>query len=161
VMKRMEKHRAWSVAAAGMIAALLAVLALDPGPGALQPMIAIMAVFGFFLGCSSIALPSLLADVVDYDVWRNRQDRAAILFSFQAVVTKLNQGVGGAIALAMPLWFGFDEHSPAGGSGAVGLKIAFIAWPCMLLVPMLWLAWRYPLGQRAHRIIAQRLTGRA
>ncbi|MCC6631684.1 MAG: MFS transporter [Gammaproteobacteria bacterium] len=161
MMKRMEKHRAWSVAAAGMIAALLAVLALDPGPGALQPMIAIMAVFGFFLGCSSIALPSLLADVVDYDVWRNRQDRAAILFSFQAVVTKLNQGVGGAIALAMPLWFGFDEHSPAGGSGAVGLKIAFIAWPCMLLVPMLWLAWRYPLGQRAHRIIAQRLTGRA
>jgi Na+/melibiose symporter-like transporter len=130
VMRRMEKHRAWSLAAAGMMAALLAVTVLEPGPGALRLMIAIMAVFGFFLGCSSIALPSLLADVVDYDVWRNRQDRAAILFSFQAVVTKLNQGVGGAVALAIPVWFGFSPQEPAAKAAELGLKAAFVAWPC-------------------------------
>ena len=110
VLKRVEKHRAWAFAALGMIAALLAVLTLAPGPGALLPMIAIMACFGFFLGLSSIALPSLLADIVDYDVWRNRRDRAAIFFSFQAVVTKLNQGIGGAVALAIPTLFGFDAR---------------------------------------------------
>jgi Na+/melibiose symporter-like transporter len=160
VMRRMEKHRAWSIAAAGMMAALLAVTVLEPGPGALRPMIAIMAVFGFFLGCSSIALPSLLADVVDYDVWRNRQDRAAILFSFQAVVTKLNQGVGGAVALAIPVWFGFSQQEPASKAAELGLKAAFIGWPCVLLVPMLVLAWRYPLGRRSHGILARRLARR-
>lgn len=160
VMKRTEKHKTWSIAGGGMIAPLLAVTLLQPGPGALLPMIAIMAVFGFFLGCSSIALPSLLADVVDYDVWRNRQDRAAILFSFQAVVTKFNQGVGGAIALAIPLWFGFDQQAPVSAAAALGLKVAFVAWPCVLLAPMLWLAWRYPLGRREHRILARRLATR-
>jgi Na+/melibiose symporter-like transporter len=160
VMKRTEKHKTWSIAGAGMIAPLLAVTLLQPGPGALPPMIMIMTVFGFFLGCSSIALPSLLADVVDYDVWRNRQDRAAILFSFQAVVTKFNQGVGGAIALAIPLWFGFDQQAPVSPDAALGLKVAFVAWPCALLAPMLWLAWRYPLGRRQHRTLARRIATR-
>jgi Na+/melibiose symporter-like transporter len=160
VLKRVEKHRAWAFAALGMIAALLAVLTLAPGPGALLPMIAIMACFGFFLGLSSIALPSLLADIVDYDVWRNRQDRAAIFFSFQSVVTKLNQGVGGAVALAIPTLFGFDARQEITASAALGLKVAFVAWPCLLLVPMLALAWRYPLGRRAHGILARRLERR-
>jgi Na+/melibiose symporter-like transporter len=160
VMKRVEKHRAWSIAAVGMIATLLAVPGLEPGERSLWPMIAIMASFGFFLGSSSIALPSLLADIVDYDVWRNRQDRAAIFFSFQAIVTKLNQGVGGAIALGIPAWFGFAPQAETGATAALGLKIAFVAWPCVLLVPMLWLAWRYPLGRRAHGILARRLATR-
>jgi len=160
VMRRVEKHRAWSIAAAGMILTLLAVLGLEPGTSALAPMAAIMACFGFFLGLSSIALPSLLADVVDYDVWRNRQQRAAIFFSFQAIVTKLNQGVGGAVALAIPTLFGFDAQREITPEAAFGLKVAFVAWPCLLLVPMLVLAWRYPLDRRAHGVLARRLACR-
>ncbi len=161
VMKRVEKHRAWAVAAGGMMLALLTVLTLAPGPGSLRPMIVIMAAFGFFLGLSSIALPSLLADIVDYDVWRNRQERAAIFFSFQALVTKLNQGIGGAIALAIPAAFGFTSaREGLTPEAAAGLKVAFVAWPCALLVPMLLMAWRYPLGRRAHGVLARRLAGR-
>jgi Na+/melibiose symporter-like transporter len=160
VMRRVEKHRAWSLAAAGMIVTLLAVLFIEPGPGSLAPMAAIMACFGFFLGLSSIALPSLLADVVDYDAWRNRQQRAAIFFSFQAIVTKLNQGVGGAVALAIPTLFGFDAQRGITPEAAFGLKVAFVAWPCLLLVPMLLLAWRYPLDRRAHGVLARRLASR-
>jgi len=160
VMQRVEKHRAWSLAAAGMMATLLAVLLIEPGPGSLAPMAAIMACFGFFLGLSSIALPSLLADIVDYDAWRNRRERAAIFFSFQAIVTKLNQGVGGAVALAIPTLFGFDAQREITPQAAIGLKVAFVAWPCLLLVPMLLLAWRYPLDRRAHGVLARRLASR-
>jgi len=160
VMRRVEKHRAWSLAAAGMMATLLAVLLIEPGPAALAPMAAIMACFGFFLGLSSIALPSLLADIVDYDAWRNRQQRAAIFFSFQAIVTKLNQGVGGAIALAIPTLFGFDAQREVTPAAVIGLKLAFVGWPCLLLLPMLLLAWRYPLDRRAHGVLARRLASR-
>jgi glycoside/pentoside/hexuronide:cation symporter, GPH family len=160
VMKHVDKHRAWAVAAAGMIATLLLVPLLHPGPGALKPMILVMTSFGFFLGLSSIALPSLLADIVDYDIWRNRQDRAAILFSFQALVTKLNQGVGGAIALSIPASFGFVAREPLSDHAVLGLKLAFVAWPCLLLLPMLLLAWRYPLGRRAHAILSRRIEKR-
>jgi glycoside/pentoside/hexuronide:cation symporter, GPH family len=160
VMKHVDKHRAWAVAAAGMMGALLCVPWVAPGPGALLPMIAIMTSFGFFLGLSSIALPSLLADIVDYDIWRNRQDRAAILFSFQALVTKLNQGVGGAIALSIPVLFGFAADGVPTPGAVLGLKLAFVAWPCLLLVPMLLLAWRYPLGRQAHSILSRRIGAR-
>ena len=160
VMKHVDKHRAWSVAAAGMIATLLAMLTVRPGTQALVPFIALMALFGFFLGLSSIALPSLLADVVDYDAWRNRRERAAIFFSFQAVVTKLNQGVGAAIALAIPTWFGYQGEGVVDARGAAGLQLAFIGWPCLLLLPMAVLAWRYPLDRRAHAILSRRLARR-
>jgi glycoside/pentoside/hexuronide:cation symporter, GPH family len=160
VMKHVDKHRAWAAAAVGMISTLLLVPWVEPGPGALWPMIGIMTGFGFFLGLSSIALPSLLADIVDYDIWRNRQDRAAIFFSFQALVTKLNQGIGGAIALSIPALFGFSTREAMTAEAALGLKLAFVAWPCLLLVPMLVLAWRYPLGRRAHGILARRISRR-
>ncbi|MEJ2513821.1 MAG: MFS transporter [Gammaproteobacteria bacterium] len=156
VMKRVDKHRAWAGAAAGMIATLLVVPAIRPG--SLGPMVAVMTSFGFFLGLSSIALPSLLADIVDYDLWRNRKDRAAIFFSFQALVTKLNQGIGGAIALAIPAAFGFTAKGALSDQAVLGLKVAFVAWPCLLLVPMLVLAWRYPLDRRAHAILRRRIA---
>lgn len=161
LMRSVEKHRAWSVAAVGMILTLLAVPWLEPGPQALGPMMLVMSLFGFFLGLSSIALPSLLADIVDYDLWRNRSHRAAIFFAFQALITKLNQGVGGAIALAIPAALGFAAHEPLTEQAVLGLKLAFVAWPCLLLIPMLILAWRYPLGRRAQAILARRLVHRA
>ena len=161
VMKRVDKHRAWATAAVGMIAALAAVLFAAPGPAALAPMIMAMSAFGFFLGLSSIALPSLLADLVDYDIWRNGKDRAAIFFSFQALVTKLNQGVGGAIALLIPTPFGFTGKGELTSAAVLGLKTAFVGWPCLLLLPMIWLAWRYPLDRRAQGILARRLAARA
>lgn len=67
-----------------------------------------------------IALPSLLADIVDHDVWCNRQERAAL-----------------------------------------GRKVALVAWPCALLAPSLVMAWRYPLGRRAHGVLARRIASRA
>jgi Na+/melibiose symporter-like transporter len=158
VMTRVDKHRAWAVAAVGMIITLSFIPFVAPGESALRPMVAIMTSFGFFLGLSSIALPSLLADIVDYDLWRNRKDRAAIFFSFQALVTKLNQGIGGAIALALPTLFGFSGKGALTDGAVLGLKIAFVAWPILLLVPMFWLAWRYPLDRRRQGILARRLA---
>lgn len=159
VMRRVEKHRAWALAATGMLATLLTVLMVRPGPGALVPMVLVMTSFGFFLGLSSIALPSLLADIVDYDRWKNRKERAAIFFSFQALVTKLNQGIGGSIALAIIGLFGVDAKQALTAQAVTGLQLGFVAWPCLLLIPMLAMAWRYPLDRRAHRVLRRRLAG--
>lgn len=71
----------------------------------------------------------------------------------------LNQGVGGAIALAIPAAFGFAAREPLSEQAVLGLKLAFVAWPCLLLL-MLILAWRYPLGRRAQSILARRLARR-
>jgi Na+/melibiose symporter-like transporter len=158
LMTRVDKHRAWAIAALGMIVTTSTILLVQPGPQSLRPMLVIMTALGFFLGLSSIALPSLLADIVDYDLWRNRKDRAAIFFSFQALVTKLNQGVGGAIALALPTFFGFTGKGDLTDAGILGLKVAFVGWPILLLIPMSVLAWRYPLDRRRQEILSRRLA---
>ncbi len=160
LLKWVDKHRAWAGSGVGMIACLLMVLALEPGPDSLMPMILAMTGFGFFLGLSSLVLPSLLADVVDYDRWKNRKDRAAILFAFQALITKFNQGIGGAIALAIPAAFGFTGKSALTGEAIGGLKLGFVIWPCLLLVPMMVLAWRYPLTRHRQGVLARRLDRR-
>ena len=159
MMRRFDKHRVWAAGAVGMIGVLLAVLWIPPG--ALAPMIAATTGLGLVIGLSSIALPALLADVVDYDLWKNRKDRAAIFFSFQALVTKLNQGVGGAAALAIAGLFGFSGKDEVTGWAVTGLKFAFVGWPIVLLVPMIVLAWRYPLDRRAQRVLRRRLDARA
>ncbi len=97
---------------------------------------------------------------MDYDVWKNGKDRAAIFFSFQALVTKINQAVGGAIALSIPTLFGFTGKGELSADAALGLKLAFVAWPSLLLLPMIVLAWRYPLDRRAHGVLARRLATR-
>jgi len=142
-----------------MIATLLGVLWIPPG--ALAAMIVATTCLGLFIGLSSIALPSLLADLVDYDLWKNRKDRAAIFFSFQALVTKINQGMGGALALAIAGVFGFSGKDAVVGWAVTGLKFAFVGWPCLLLVPMIVLAWRYPLDRRGQRLLRNRLDRRA
>lgn len=160
VLKRVEKHKAWAGSGVGMILCLLMVLPLEPGPDSLLPMILVMTGFGFFAGLSSLALPSLLADVVDYDRWKNRKDRAAILFSFQALIIKFNQGIGGAIALGIAALFGFTGKSTLEGLAVTGLKLGFVIWPCVLLVPTLILAWRYPLTRHRQGLLARRLDRR-
>jgi glycoside/pentoside/hexuronide:cation symporter, GPH family len=97
---------------------------------------------------------------VDYDLWRNHQDRAAILFSFQAVATKLNQGLGGAVALGIPAWFGLGAQGPLDDRAVLGLTFGMVLWPCLLLLPMSLMAWRHPLGRRAHRLLSRRLARR-
>ena len=159
VMRRVDKHRVWAAGAVGMILTLLSVLWIPPG--GLIPMIGATTCLGLFIGLSSIALPSLLADIVDYDLWKNRKDRAAIFFSFQALVTKINQGVGGALALAIAGLFGFSGKDAVAGWAVTGLKFAFVGWPCLLLLPMIVMAWRYPLDRRGQRILRNRLDRRA
>ena len=62
--------------------------------------------------------------------------------------------------LAIPTLFGFTGKGEVSAQAVLGLKLAFVAWPCLLLVPMVVAAWRYPLDRRAQGLLARRLAGR-
>ncbi|TKB47946.1 MFS transporter [Ferrimonas sediminicola] len=150
LLKRVDKHRLWAVSAPGMMLLLLVIVNIEPGPQALMPMALTMTLFGALMGLSALVLPSMLGDLVDVDVAHNGRDRAGILFAFQALVVKLNQGVGGAIGLTIPAWFGFSAVGELSDAAVIGLKLAFAGWPCLLLAPMVLLAWCYPLDRKTH-----------
>ncbi|BDY03026.1 MFS transporter [Ferrimonas sp. YFM] len=158
LLKRVDKHRLWAVSAPGMMALLLVIINIEPGPSALMPMTITMTLFGSMMGLSALVLPSMLGDLVDADLVHNGRDRAGILFAFQALVVKLNQGVGGAIGLSIPVWFGFSAEGALTDSAVTGLKLAFAGWPCLLLAPMVVLAWRYPLDRKTHSELGATMT---
>lgn len=53
--------------------------------------------------------------------------------------------VAGALLVSAGAWF---LYNPGAEAGLVHLLVWYIAvtlgWPCLLLLPMIWLAWRYP-----------------
>ena len=158
LLRRVDKHRLWAVSAPGMMVLLLVIINIEPGPSALMPMTLTMTLFGSMMGLSALVLPSMLGDLVDADLVHNGRDRAGILFAFQALVVKLNQGVGGAIGLSIPAWFGFSAQDALSDSAVTGLKLAFAGWPCLLLAPMAVLAWRYPLDRKTHSALGATMT---
>ncbi|QIZ78159.1 MFS transporter [Ferrimonas lipolytica] len=160
LLKRVEKHRAWAASALLLIALLLWIATIAPGDSALMQMQIAMGGVGLCVGLVAIVLPSMMADIVDYDRWRNRRDRAATLFSIQAFAVKLNQGFGSALALGIAAFFGFSGKGELSESASVGLKLGFIVWPSLLLLPMLWLVWHYRLGKTSQRALQRRLASR-
>jgi glycoside/pentoside/hexuronide:cation symporter, GPH family len=120
VMKHVDKHRAWAVAAAGMIVTLLVVPWVVPGPGRARADDRDHDELRL--------LPRPVVDCAAVAAGRHRRlrhlaqpagPRGHLLFSFQALVTKLNQGVGGAIALSIPALFGFvAEGAPTPGAAS-------------------------------------------
>ncbi|USD37671.1 MFS transporter [Ferrimonas sp. SCSIO 43195] len=158
VLRRMDKHKLWAVSALGMIGVLLLIIRIEPGPQALTAMIMAMTAFGSLVGLSALVLPSMLGDLVDVDIVYNGKARAGILFAFQALILKINQGVGGAIGMFIPAWFGFNAEQALSAEAIKGLKLGFAGWPCLLLLPMVLLAWRYPLDRRAHAKLASRIA---
>ncbi|TKB51748.1 MFS transporter [Ferrimonas aestuarii] len=160
VLKRIEKHHGLGISALFLIISLLFISTIEPGEHALRQMQYGMAAIGCAVGLSSLVLPSMLADLLDYDRWRNRRERGATLFAIQALVFKLNQGVGGAAALGLAVLYGFNGKEVAAADGMFGLQLGFLGWPILLLLPTLALIKNYRLGQQAQQALIRRLNRR-
>lgn len=155
VSKRYGKHRAW-------IGGFLLVTAFSPmylflGPGDFYMMLPFAAFSAFGTG-SFIALPnSMKADVIDIDIARSGENRAAMYFSAWSLVTKLALTLGGSLSL----WaLGWISYNPAPGfmnspETLLGLKLVYVFLPSSLFVLAGIIVWNYPITkERQTRIRA-------
>ena len=150
--------RCWLLGAAMMVLGVISIGRLTPG-GDITPLLLTMVWIGVSGASFSIMMPSVLSVIVDYSHWKFGLDNAATYFSLLIMMTKVNLAIGGATALAIVGWYGFDPSSTSAHSAEAvrGLRWA-IAWlPAIIISMALILIAISPLRKHRHAIILRRL----
>lgn len=109
----------------------------------------------------SIMVPSLLSDIIDYGTWKFGTDRAATYFSLYTFINKSVGALGGALALAIAGWVGFDPTATSHSDATVtGLRLGMVWIPALFILLSIVLIARIPITGRRHAIIRRSLDRR-
>lgn len=155
------KRNTWLVGMFSMVMGFLFLSALEPGRTSFIVMLCIqIATMIATVSNNVISLP-ILCDIIDYGRLQDGSERSAMYFSMNALVAKLQVAFGGALALGITGWFGFNvtsvEHSEL---SLLGLHLA-VSWiPVVSIVLAMVLIAFFPLSERRMKIIHRRLDCR-
>jgi len=156
------KHRCWAYGWIANSLALVPMILIKPGPGALWPTILLTALFSFTNGVSTVAPMSLLADVVDYETLKSGVDRAANYYAFMLFLAKMTASVGGLVFVFLGAVFGYQI-----ADGAVNTHFAnqamvfsFCLLPGAFQALAIPLIWNFPIDRRRHAIVRRALARR-
>lgn len=157
--KRFSKHHAWAVGLVlgGLVS--LPLLALEPGPQGLIPLLIVMVLSGVMNGVI-IPLPaSVLADIADYESWKQNTSATGNYFSFLVLISKITAAVGASAALLLSDLMGYVPKAQGGDNG-IAILTPFVIIPAVLNIAAAGLVWRFPLNRRRQGIITRRLAAR-
>jgi GPH family glycoside/pentoside/hexuronide:cation symporter len=163
LLRRFDKHRLF--VAAGLLSAVMLAVnsALTPQTPHLMAMY--LSLSFLLIMCSAVTemLPqSMVGDLVDYDEWKTRAQRAGQYVALLAFVRKATFGLGSALSIFIAGSFGFEPGRPSyDTTAAMGLKLGMFWLPMGLMLAAAALMWGYPIGAQRHRAIRRRLAQRA
>ena len=162
-MKSIEhigKAATWTVGMTFFAISMAGFWGIKPGTGVLLPLILMLVLFSG-AACQAIVTPSILADIVDYGIWKFGRDRGGSYFAFYTLVVKVNAGIGAALGLGIAGLFGFDPGAGSHSDEAVfGLRLAFVVIPILLVTVSIGFIVKTPINKRRHAIIRRRLETR-
>jgi GPH family glycoside/pentoside/hexuronide:cation symporter len=156
------KHRTWAYGWIANSASLLPMALIQPGPGAVWPVMIATMFYCFTNGVSSVAPNALLADVVDYEILKRRVDRAGNYYAFMLFIAKLTGSIGGLVFVFLGVVFGYQVAAGAVNSdfAKTGMVISFCVLPALLQLGAIPLIWNFPIDKRRQQIIRKRLAQR-
>jgi Na+/melibiose symporter-like transporter len=135
----------------------LAPFLLLVGEGNFLPALAVFLLMGAVTPFIWVMPPALVADAVEYGMFRGEGDDTALYMALYFFVQKAALAVGVGIALPMAAVLGFD---PASGAGTEGLAFVALVLPLLLCLPGAALLFGYPIDERRHAIIRRALARR-
>jgi Na+/melibiose symporter-like transporter len=158
---RWGKQLTWIAGMILVITGTLGTVLLSPGDTGWLGLLACVALVYCGFAAFTMMVPSLLSDIVDYGTWKFGTDRSGMYFSMYTFINKTMFALGGALALAITGWAGFDPTATIHSESTVkGLHIA-IAWiPVVFIVVSIFFITRIPITARRHAIIRRRLNSR-
>lgn len=155
--RRFNKHRAWCWAMALACIAFVTVPAIPAGSFGLFAIVCVVT--GMALGADLALPPAIQADVVDYDRWRNKQERTGLQFALWGMSTKLALALSVGIALPALDAFGFDANSPK-QDGIMALIVIYAVVPVVIKLIAILVVWNFPLTPQKLTVIQHRLLRR-
>ena len=164
VMRKVEKHKAWSVGLfiQGICYPPLIFLTPD-NPNAFVILASVVFLAGFTYAITDIVMKSLLSDVIDHDMMQTGENHSASIFAIANLMRKLNVAIGGFFAYMMLSWFNYDPEQAVNSPEAVlyGLKFTYLILPAFFSSAGALMLWYFPINRRRHDIILKRLASRA
>jgi Na+/melibiose symporter-like transporter len=162
LVPRYGRHKVWAM---GLILSAVSrplVLLFAPGHTAAIPMIALTVLSGVFTAPWNFAPSSLLSDVIDYDLWKSRTNKAGNLFAINTLLIKATMAIGAGGAFILLGMFGYQAGKTTNtGLADIGLIVCYMAVPGVFHMATGLLAWNFPLTARGQSIVRRRLEGRA
>lgn len=158
--KRIDKHRTWAIGLGLSAIVGILILALQPGRDSLIPIGVILTTMGALQG-AGIALPSaILADVADYEKWKEKANATGNYFALLTLLSKGTTAIGAAIALYLSDALGYIPRARGGTGDYIALMTPFVIVPTVLTLLACVLIVRFPIDRRRHRLIMGRLEAR-
>ena len=158
---RIGRHRVWAISLILSALTRPLVLLLAPGNTAMWPMLALVCLSGVLTAPWNFAPPSMLSDVIDYDLWKSRTNKAGNLFALNTLLVKSTMAVGAGGAFILLDAFHYKAGRTNDGSAALGLLISYMVIPGIFHVLAGLMAWRFPLDARRQATVRRRLESNA
>jgi GPH family glycoside/pentoside/hexuronide:cation symporter len=156
------KHRTWAYGWIANSLSLIPMVLIEPGPGAVVPVMIAMFVYCFTNGVSSVAPQALLADVVDYEVLKRGVDRAGNYYAFMLFIAKCTGSIGGLVFVFLGVVFGYQIAEGAQNTefANLGMLLSFCVLPSVFQLAAIPLIWNFPIDKRRQQIVRKRLEQR-
>ena len=155
------KRNAWLVGMVFLMLSYILTSALRPGLSDFYSLFALNMLMTFSLASTNVISLPLLCDVIDYGRLKNNVQHNAMYFSVQALMTKMQLAIGGAMGLSVIGWFGFEVHAVEQNNLAlVGLHIG-VSWvPALFVGVAMMVISIMPLNEQKVAIVRKRLAQR-
>ncbi len=155
----LDKKRAWLTALAINTGAFVWALPLGRGDGPVFGIIVVGSALG--LGGVMALPPSMQADVIDYDEWRNGARREGEYIGFWSIVKKMAAALSAGLAFPILDFSGYLPGAEQQTTAAVWtLRGLYVATPVVCNVIAMVVAWRYPISRSMHASIRQDIDAR-
>ena len=144
--RQIGKHRAFTIAIAGVTAVSFLTYALRPGDTA--EYVALFMAKSLCYGAVQFLPLAMLADVIDLDSIRTKGERAGAFFALSGMTTKLSIAIGAGVSYNVSGLLGYDASGIAGVNTTEELRamaFQYSIMPGIAYLPAIWLTWVYPL----------------
>jgi GPH family glycoside/pentoside/hexuronide:cation symporter len=158
---RWGKRKTWLIGMALYLVVFIGTGLLRPGPDGLHTLFALNMLMTFAGGSMGVIAAPMLCDMIDYGRLKDGAERSALYFSIQALMTKVQVAIGGALGFAIVGWFGLDMQATEQTElSLIGLRLS-VSWAptVFVLLAMVFIA-LMPLNEARMAIIRRKLRAR-
>lgn len=160
--ERMGKKNSLAVLQLIFIALITARVFVQPGRHAFLPLQVILTGVQMVMIFSCGVIQALLADTVDYGLWRFGRGQGASYYAIYYFLVFALGGFGGPVGLTIIDHLGFSPHGITNINDArVAIAITFFLIPLVLTGLALVFIWRIPICARRAAIIRRRIEFRS
>ena len=134
---------------------------IPPGEDAFVGMLVYFVALSLFSPLLMVAMPSIMGDIIDHDELHTGKNRAGQYNSFLALIAKGMGAVGTPMGLLLAGAFGYQPGVENDAGAIDALRVVYNLLPVVLIIPGLYLLFRFPITEAQQRETKARLEARA